>query len=751
MWRALSSHLETSCEDRPETPDLEPFPVYEDPSPEASRSNLQENQDIDRSLIPLPLKSRLKSTTSCELSEKRLSQAYVDAPVPKRALKLPPGHRPLRLTVEEQKFSREPLRTFVRQHQRIAREFARDRARQRADTTVDSAYPPFAPARRFDPSLAPSAAFREPSRNPSHTELPGLLASPSSLPRSSDRRNRNPDVADQASYSPPDVTPFSRRPPQPSRAPRRTPTTEASSAGNRQGTRRATDPRRPTVALPVTPTYPPHFFETRSDKQRFDPLNFCPVPADANVDSYVSPTPARAARRPLGRPREVSAPVFTPSLPTELSQRSGNKVDSNKSKRRSSDKNRLSSGLASTLRRLFRSSSKRSSEEVEEVGTSLADIDSFLSPQGSTPQQTPSPSFSQHPAAVHEDRAQRSALPDFNFPYHSPGTDIHFAAAGTPLRHPQPSVLANISALTRAIPESPTPLSRNHPAIPSPAPFWSSNMDSSRSSARISRTSRLLDPAMMAITKQKAEAMRLAKEQAAAVQEMCRRAKTDVPNYEFEELIGKGAYGRVYKGRQLPSRQLVAIKVMDIDTLDYKSIRDMKDESIKDFIHETKVMQQVKDAGAKNINMLIEAISIHSQLWLVCEYCPGGSVKTLVSSVPFRPVKGDAFTCFWCSSASFIFRCRVYLSFIRYHTVNLSPPSLYKRFTCLPLSPFFPHRTHRSYIYPIYSLFTFLVTWSRIYIHTSPFSVYILYSLFLFLYYINHSGEYSTDHYILWL
>lgn len=105
-----------------------------------------------------------------------------------------------------------------------------------------------------------------------------------------------------------------------------------------------------------------------------------------------------------------------------------------------------------------------------------------------------------------------------------------------------------------------------------------------------------------------------------------------MPPYEFEELIGKGAYGRVYKGRQLPSRDLVAIKVMDIDTLDYKMHRDLKDESIKDFIHEIKAMNQAKEAGAKNINMLIEAISIHSQLWVVCEYCPGGSVKTLVSS-----------------------------------------------------------------------------------------------------------------------
>ncbi|CAG8892232.1 unnamed protein product [Penicillium egyptiacum] len=147
-----------------------------------------------------------------------------------------------------------------------------------------------------------------------------------------------------------------------------------------------------------------------------------------------------------------------------------------------------------------------------------------------------------------------------------------------------------------------------------------------------SQTSRLLDPssAMAAITKHKAEAIKLAREQGVAVQEMCRRAKTEVPPYEFEELIGKGAYGRVYKGRQRPLGRLVAIKVLDIDSLDYKSVRDFRDESIKDFIHETKVMKQVKDSGAKNINEIIEAISIHSQLWLVCEYCPGGSVRTLM-------------------------------------------------------------------------------------------------------------------------
>lgn len=54
--------------------------------------------------------------------------------------------------------------------------------------------------------------------------------------------------------------------------------------------------------------------------------------------------------------------------------------------------------------------------------------------------------------------------------------------------------------------------------------------------------------AVMAITKQKSEAMRLARDQEAIVEEMCRRNKSTSPPYSFEELIGKGAFGRVYKG-----------------------------------------------------------------------------------------------------------------------------------------------------------------------------------------------------------
>jgi serine/threonine protein kinase len=92
--------------------------------------------------------------------------------------------------------------------------------------------------------------------------------------------------------------------------------------------------------------------------------------------------------------------------------------------------------------------------------------------------------------------------------------------------------------------------------------------------------------------------------------------------------------------RKLPSQKIVAIKVFEVDKPDFEAERQFQDVSIKEFIRETKVMQRVKDAGAVNINQFIEAVSVHSQLWLICEYCPGGSVKTLVciSLMSFYPV-----------------------------------------------------------------------------------------------------------------
>jgi hypothetical protein len=56
----------------------------------------------------------------------------------------------------------------------------------------------------------------------------------------------------------------------------------------------------------------------------------------------------------------------------------------------------------------------------------------------------------------------------------------------------------------------------------------------------------LLPPAMMTGTK--ARAIQQAKEMEVLVAERAKRSGDEPPQYDFQELIGKGAYGRVFKG-----------------------------------------------------------------------------------------------------------------------------------------------------------------------------------------------------------
>lgn len=70
---------------------------------------------------------------------------------------------------------------------------------------------------------------------------------------------------------------------------------------------------------------------------------------------------------------------------------------------------------------------------------------------------------------------------------------------------------------------------------------------------------------------------------------------------------------------------------MDVDDHDYKSRPEEKDETVEVTLHEIKVLQQLKDSKARNVNAILDAFQMHSQLWIVNEYCPGGSLHTLVS------------------------------------------------------------------------------------------------------------------------
>jgi hypothetical protein len=58
---------------------------------------------------------------------------------------------------------------------------------------------------------------------------------------------------------------------------------------------------------------------------------------------------------------------------------------------------------------------------------------------------------------------------------------------------------------------------------------------------------RLRPESALAVSQHRREAIRLAKAQETSVIEKCRRSGASIPEYAFDELIGKGSFGRVYK------------------------------------------------------------------------------------------------------------------------------------------------------------------------------------------------------------
>lgn len=76
----------------------------------------------------------------------------------------------------------------------------------------------------------------------------------------------------------------------------------------------------------------------------------------------------------------------------------------------------------------------------------------------------------------------------------------------------------------------------------------------------------------------------------------------------------------------------MAVKIIDVDDLDYTLGNNQKDEAIEDFVKEVNMLKQVKDSNAKNIMLIVEAFDLHSQLWIVSDYCSGGSVHTLMKA-----------------------------------------------------------------------------------------------------------------------
>ncbi|KAF2791885.1 cell division control protein 15 [Melanomma pulvis-pyrius CBS 109.77] len=136
----------------------------------------------------------------------------------------------------------------------------------------------------------------------------------------------------------------------------------------------------------------------------------------------------------------------------------------------------------------------------------------------------------------------------------------------------------------------------------------------------------------------KIRAIEQAKEMEILVAERAKRSGDEPPPYDFFELIGKGAYGRVFKGLNRTTKGLVAIKIIDIDKVDYE---EMTTKNLSETLKEINILQQVRDSKARPyVNIIEQAMSVHNELWIISEYASGGSVNTLMKPSMSLPNPG---------------------------------------------------------------------------------------------------------------
>ncbi|KAJ2992689.1 hypothetical protein NUW58_g2081 [Xylaria curta] len=114
----------------------------------------------------------------------------------------------------------------------------------------------------------------------------------------------------------------------------------------------------------------------------------------------------------------------------------------------------------------------------------------------------------------------------------------------------------------------------------------------------------------------------------ASVEEECARSGKPVPEYRLKELIGKGSFGRVYKANDLKTSHVVAVKIIDVDEQD--TLNPKLQDTYSEFLKEINALRLLSESGAKNVNTFIEALPVGQALWMVTEYCAGGSVATLM-------------------------------------------------------------------------------------------------------------------------
>ena len=94
-----------------------------------------------------------------------------------------------------------------------------------------------------------------------------------------------------------------------------------------------------------------------------------------------------------------------------------------------------------------------------------------------------------------------------------------------------------------------------------------------------------------------------------------------IDNYVLNEIVGSGQYGKVYKSNHLKTDQLYAIKVIKLEK--FKSVPQLHQFTLNE-------IQTLTKMNNPNIITFIEMLRTSNNIYLVYEFCDGGTLEDII-------------------------------------------------------------------------------------------------------------------------
>lgn len=97
--------------------------------------------------------------------------------------------------------------------------------------------------------------------------------------------------------------------------------------------------------------------------------------------------------------------------------------------------------------------------------------------------------------------------------------------------------------------------------------------------------------------------------------------------FDFANILGCGAYGTVYKGVELSTNRPIVLKLIDIRNLGKKLIKNCR--------NEVRMFEKIrKTGGAKHIIEMYDSYEKDNFIYIILEYCDGGSLQDTYDKNP---------------------------------------------------------------------------------------------------------------------